>query len=322
MSVTFVPERLPDQTLYSWVAMYHKLSGTAQESQTCEVLFGSTMAGRHFHIPSHLDYFCEQTRFAFGGVEEVIAEMTIIPFYVQFRSRQIVEAITNRVRGSNVSGLAQTLGFYKIGQHSWPPHKACAECVKADASKFGYSYWHLAHQRPCTLVCKTHGTMLVSGVDEHRKKRRLPFLSPEIADLHMEHALTSSVTSNDHEQLDRLAKIAHSIGTYKRPQGWDADKLRSLFLGRLQRMDVWHGSQLIDPHKLEATFQAHFRDLMEIVEFAPAIRERGIYTVWCISEGIKRVVHPEDWVIAIEWLFGSWQEFEEQYRAHGGRTLT
>jgi hypothetical protein len=70
-SLSFVPERLPDQTLYSWTAMFHVLSGGSSVFETCKTLFGSSEAGRHFHIPSHLDSFCELTQCVLGAAGRV-----------------------------------------------------------------------------------------------------------------------------------------------------------------------------------------------------------------------------------------------------------
>ncbi len=304
--MTFVPKRLPDQTLYSWVAMFHMLSGAPREAGTCRTLFGSPMAGRHFHIPSHLDHFCEQTQFAFGTVEDVVAEMTIIPFFTQFRSRHIVDDVVNKIRSSSASGVAQTLGFAKGGRHNWPPHKACTECVKEDAQEYGYSYWHLAHQWPCTLVCHKHGTMLVGAMDAHQQTRRLPFVAPQVPAAINVLESKQWIGVNEHGQLDRLAQIARSIGTHRQPLGWETERIRLAFVAELRRLGIWHEIRLMDPHKLEQEFRTHFSDLMEVVELAPSIRDRGLYTVWCIAAGIQRTVHAEDWVIAIEWLFGSW----------------
>jgi len=47
--LSFVPSLLPDQTLYSWVAMYHVLSGNKTEAETLVRLFGVWRGGIHFH---------------------------------------------------------------------------------------------------------------------------------------------------------------------------------------------------------------------------------------------------------------------------------
>lgn len=43
--LSFIPSLLPDQTLYSWVAIFHEMSGNASEEETLIQLFGSDKAG-------------------------------------------------------------------------------------------------------------------------------------------------------------------------------------------------------------------------------------------------------------------------------------
>ena len=52
LPLSFIPPFLPDQTLYSWVTMFHELSGNASEEETLIQLFGSDKAGHQFYIPS------------------------------------------------------------------------------------------------------------------------------------------------------------------------------------------------------------------------------------------------------------------------------
>jgi hypothetical protein len=310
---SFLPDLLPDQTLYSWTGMFHLLSGAALPSITCKALFGSPDAGRHFHIPSHLDSFCERTQHVLGSVEEVVSTATTIPFYTQFRPRRIAAEVMEKVRAPQNAGIAQTLGIYTIGQHSFPSGKACAECIREDSREYGFGYWHRAHQLPCTLVCHKHKTMLSGVAVDHQLRRHAKFISPPLEQDDQAHQVAIRVRTNEHEILDRLAQIAMSIASFKQPLDWDRNHLGRTFLKAVRERKVWFGSSILDPNKLELDFCRHYSEVMEIGELAPAIQKRGIYTVWCLIEGVERPVHPEDWVIAIEWIFGSWQAFAEQY---------
>jgi hypothetical protein len=313
--LSFVPERLPDQTLYSWTAMFHMLSGGSSVFETCKTLFGSSEAGRHLHIPSHLDSFCELTRSVLGSPEEVVSTATIIPFYTQFRHPRVASEILEKVRGARIAGVAQTLGVYAIGQHSFQQHKACVECVLEDANEFGFSYWHRAHQLPCTLVCHKHGTLLFGVAVEHRHSRRESFIFPTVDFSDSADLVEQRIRTNEHDLLSRMAEISLEIARFKQPLGWDRYRLKNTFLAMVRERNVWFGSTMLDPNKLELDFRHHFREVLEIVELADAIQKRGMYTVWCLIEGVERPVHPEDWVIAIEWIFGSWSEFMARYNS-------
>lgn len=312
--LSFVSERFPDQTLYSWVAMYHLLSGASSESETCRTLFGSSNAGRHFHIPSHLDFFCERTQSALGSPKDILEFATILPFYTHFRSPRIVSEVLEKVRGPQVAGLAQILGIYSIGQHSFPQPKGCIECAGEDQRDYGYSYWHRAHQLPCTLVCHKHGTLLFGVRSDHRHSRHAHFISPtpEVAVADASQAGVR-IRKNEHELLDRLALIAKEMMGIQRKWEWDRSKLGSTFLAEVRKRDVWSSANMLDPRRLELDFLEHFREVLEIREFIPSLRKRGIYSVWCLIEGVDRPIPPDDWVMAIEWLFGSWAGFIGKY---------
>ena len=80
-SLSVVPVMLPDQTLYSWATMFHTLAGNVSEDETRLQIFGSSKAGRHFHIPSHLDAFCGRTQLMHGTPEYIVATRTVIPYF-------------------------------------------------------------------------------------------------------------------------------------------------------------------------------------------------------------------------------------------------
>ena len=237
---------------------------------------------------------------------------TTISFYTQFRSPRIVSEVLEKARGSQVAGLAQTLGVYKIGQQCFPHPKGCAECVREDQKNYGYSYWHRAHQLPCTFVCHKHGTHLFGVPSDHRRTRRTHFIhpTPDVEDFSQS---GMRIRRNEHELLGRLAQIAQEIAGPQPSSGWDRSKLGRTLLVEVRKKDVWNGGSMLDPRKLEQDFFEHFRELLEIRELSPSLLARGIYSVWCLIEGVDRLIPPEDWVVAIEWLFGSWARFVGQY---------
>ena len=100
-----IPSFLPDQTLYSWVVMFHYLSGNASEEFTNTQLFGSGEAGWHFHLPSHLNNFCASTQRMLGEPEALIRKATILPAYLWFRPESIALGVAERVRAQTTAGV-------------------------------------------------------------------------------------------------------------------------------------------------------------------------------------------------------------------------
>lgn len=77
--LTFIPEFLPDQTLYSWCSQYHEHSGNARAEYSNQQLFWSNQSGWGFHLTSHLNNFCAATRHIFGSPEDIIKKRTTLP---------------------------------------------------------------------------------------------------------------------------------------------------------------------------------------------------------------------------------------------------
>lgn len=101
--LSFIPPLLPDQTLYSWVTVFHEMSGNASKEETLLQIFGSEKAGRQFHIPSHLDAFCASTQRALGDPGQLINTATILPSYLRFRTNDVAADVLQRVRGNQTS---------------------------------------------------------------------------------------------------------------------------------------------------------------------------------------------------------------------------
>jgi predicted metal-dependent HD superfamily phosphohydrolase len=74
--LSFIPPLLPNQTIYSWTAVFHEMSGNATANEARQQLFGAVQSGRHFHILSHLEAFCASTQLALGTPEDIVRTAT------------------------------------------------------------------------------------------------------------------------------------------------------------------------------------------------------------------------------------------------------
>lgn len=122
--ISFVPQLLADQTLYSWVAMFHSLSGNISPDETRRQLFGSEKAGLHFHIPSHLAAFCAHTQLALGDVRKLVATATVLPFFTRFRPKTVTDDTIALVAGKSATGLPQMLHMDRKPPYWALPKKA------------------------------------------------------------------------------------------------------------------------------------------------------------------------------------------------------
>lgn len=311
--ISFVPPFLPDQTLYSWNSMFHVLSGAVSEAETRKTLYGSVGAGRHFHIPSHLDALCARTEGALGDPERILQTATTVPFYTQFKSPSTSLEILSKLRSPQCAGTAQTLGIANSGYYALPPRRGCVDCVREDKAEHGFSYWHRAHQLPGVQVCHKHHTPLFCIPLEPRHRRRARFSLPEVELARGAQIAFLNPDPRARHHLSRLAVVAMDMANYRSSTGWDRDQLRLVFQRAVQERKVLSTSGILDPLLLEMDYRQHFASVSYISEFSVAINQRGIYAAWCLLEGVVRPTHPLEWVLNIEWLFGTWTNFVVRY---------
>lgn len=309
--LTFIPPLLPDQTLYSWVTMFHELSGNISPDETRLQLFGSEKAGRHFHIPSHLALFCARTQLVLGGAEEIVEVATVLPFFTRFRARTVVADALNMARGDNAAGLSQMLNMGKTG-HFWPlPRKSCPDCVREDRRKLNFAYWRRAHQLPGVLVCQEHGTHLHIFQMDENKRPRPQFMRPELEKNATGLNQAWRINSQQEPALQRLAIFAKDIADAKFGGAQDRDMLRNTCDRQLAtRFKRSSASSHYDPLELSGDFERYFKTLRDIPEIGTILHQCGIKALWSLLEHSESHAHPLEWLLIVDWLFGDWQTFQ------------
>lgn len=315
--LSFIPSLLPDQTLYSWVTMYHHLSGNASEEETLVQLYGSDKAGHQFHIPSHLDAFCASTQLVLGKPERLIASATILPTYLRFRPSTIVKEVLSRVRSKQTAGITQLLHIAQSRLYTFAPRRTCRLCVDEDLGSHGFAYWHRAHQLPGVLVCPHHGKALASTPMQRHDKKRAGFVTPE-QDL-MQLGLDSSpspYSAQDLHILFRLARLSMHMAAETSLDGYSRIAMRSACVAVLRQRNLFCD----DPTDclLQATghYLDHFRQIAWIPELACARSQRSTRPLWSLLTKTQHADHPLELLLLIDWLFGNWETFCDYYRRH------
>lgn len=314
--LSFVPARLPDQTLYSWVTMFHVLSGNASNELTKLQIYGSAKAGRHFHIPSHLDAFCASTQHTLGTPEQVVADATVISYFTRFRSPTVARDTLIKLRGEHTAGVPQLLGMGKTGPFSTLLCRRCSACMREDKSDFNFSYWHRSHQLPGVLVCHKHGNPLMIAQLETERRFHSRFILPEF-DLIRKSALQVSGEVISHATLYRLAVLAKEIADANFMGGHDQVRMQRACKAALRNRFPLASSAKYDPLKVAAAYNNHFHDVASAPELQAVLCQRGTHALWCLLEAIECRVHPLEWMLIIDWLFGSWDEFVASFSASG-----
>lgn len=176
--LTFIPEFLPDQTLYSWCSLYHEHSGNARPEYSNQQLFWSSQSGWGFHLTSHLNNFCAATRHIFGSPEDIIKKRTTLPAYLWFRSQATQNEVFTKLKGEITSGVPQKLGIWQPTTGATPPRRLCTQCAKEDIAAHGEAYWHRAAQVLGATSCIQHQIPLLSTDNIANQKHKWHYLTP------------------------------------------------------------------------------------------------------------------------------------------------
>jgi len=315
--LSFIPPLLPDQTLYSWVTMFHEMSGNRSEKETLIQLFGSDKAGHQFHIPSHLDVFYASTQGTLGDMEQIIGKMTILPVYLRFRPNGIAANVLQHVRGNQTAGVAQTLRISRSRLYESPPRRACQLCAKDDHFNYGIAYWHRSHQLPGSLMCVRHGIALHATPIDCHDKRRGRFLTPA-QDLHTTSLLTPLAQSSEEVLvlLKRLALLAEQMASQSLPGGYSRSVMRRTCLSALQERNLFRENATDCVLQSNRDYNDHFRMIAGVPELACALAQRSTRPLWCLLSNTQQPDHPLEYLLLIDWLFGSWDAFLLQYTMH------
>ncbi|WP_423680476.1 TnsD family Tn7-like transposition protein [Undibacterium sp. WLHG33] len=177
--LTFFPTGFADETLFSLIARYHRLSGNIDDRDSLHELFGKHTHVVTSHLPTHLDALASVLPQGLDiTVNDLIERHTVFPYFRPFLTeRQVVFGLA-AMRGNSGAGLKTMMGMVasQVGGHN--SYRYCLSCADADVENGGQAYWHRNHQLPAVLVCPIHGTVLksleASWVAQHRHRLFLP----------------------------------------------------------------------------------------------------------------------------------------------------
>ena len=127
--LSFLPEMVEGEILYSWVGHYHRLSGNAFPINSSRQLFGDIYSGFRRDFYSQIDYFVSVTKGVFGDAETLSYERSLLGFFAPFKSEEIVNNVMHRMKGRDVKTLKVELGLLanRLGAYHWL--KSCQDCI-------------------------------------------------------------------------------------------------------------------------------------------------------------------------------------------------
>lgn len=302
-SLTFIPQSFPDQTLFSWIWMYHRMSGNASISYSAQQLLGATSGKFHFHIPSHLDRLCLVTEGLLGSPEQVIQNMTVLPAYLWFRTDSLKISIIEKVRSPNVAGVSQTLRLWDQRDYGAIPARCCPCCISADRVNYGMAYWHRKHQLPGVVVCTTHGDPLYS----------LP-VGPRLANVgrraNPEHVATQGeriqvMGSSSIDGYVRIAEFSEALAQSISLDGDWVKRIRANCITALYRNVLIPDGEPLEPTRAIALFQKELYARFSSPDLASSTIYGAGKLLFELIMGHSRTVRAEDYPVLLGGLFES-----------------
>lgn len=160
----------PDETLYSHVSRFHRLSGNASQRATLDDLFGKG-ARTHHDFPSHLAHYSERHDGLLGTPGEILFKHTPLSLYLRFQDAKRADMVERESAAALSATTKYRLGLVGSRFGAGHPLKACPQCMSDDTSRYGIAYWHLLHQCPGVYVCLSHDCTLLIGKELPRQQQ-------------------------------------------------------------------------------------------------------------------------------------------------------
>lgn len=318
-----LPANLPILTdgecLYSWCALYHRLSGNAVAMHSYAQLFGAGGRGMRHDFPTRLAIFCSRTRNMLGTPESLAMERTMLGYYAPFASLNTYRRALGAVSDGKQGDTKHLLGLMASRVGASHPLKVCPACVRRDLNELGYSRWMLEHQWPSVWVCRDHGNPL-RNLTKHSQPRDLREWT-----LPKDHATGewSDIPKLPASSVARLMQIASvSVCLNSISVLFDHDRLRFAYrIGAKRR-----GWVAFDGTLRMAAMTRELQDSFGNLTLVPGfgfLKEsdpNGGGVLGLLTRQLPGLHHPAKHAVLIAFLFESMKEFIDAYRMAGHTT--
>lgn len=311
-----LPSFVGGETLFSWCALYHRLSGNGIAADSYFQLFGTRIPGLRHDFPKRLEDFCRRTRHVLGTPEALALERTMLGYYAPFASLKSYRRALESVARGNQSNPKHILGLMASRVGASHPLKACPECLRRDLKVLGHSRWILEHQWPSVWICRRHGAPLRYLSKEFQPRDQREWTLPEDHE-EGEWAAPSAMSASSFERLAQIASVSVSIAGI--PLLFEDNRLRLAYrIGAKRR-----GWVAFDGTLRLAAMTRHFQEsfgsltIMPGFGFLAEADPNGGGVLGLLTRQLSGLHHPAKHAVLIAFLFASMAEFVDAYRTAG-----
>ena len=309
----FLPTLTPGETLFSWSARYHRLSGNVHATESSLQLFGDKRAGLRHDFPAHLDSLSRITGGLLGDTALLARERTLLGFFAPFLDDQRKALALAMMHGSSVATLKNSLGVLPSRVGAVHPLKACRACMATDLRELGVTRWYIEHQWPSVWVCRRHATVLQMFRNLKQFKSMRRYILPE--DVGSAEWSLPDVKLARREVLARLADFSDAL-VARNETHFDAPVIRyaSIKAAAARHWIASDGSLRFQ--KVRKAFAEYCCGLEVLPGFANLItveKESGglLGLMLRKNQGAR---HPAKQILMITFFFDSPEDFYEAYR--------
>ena len=307
----FLPSFVGSETLYSWGARFHLLSGNLRATKSSRDLFANSYAGLRPDFPFCLDQFNAQTGGLMGDPVLIAQERTLLGYFAPFQSKQLIDTIVAQMRGPSKTSLKSQLGLLASRVGAAHPLKACLKCVKSEMLHQGFSMWHIEHQWPSVWICAKHQCGLACLKRHHQPRDLRQWLLPD--------QLSSQAwqkTVFPYGSLARLTKLTNfTYDVIHRSALLDPEILRQAYFLALER----HGWISTDGSMRFKILRTEFLQYYRRLECIPGFE--SITGAQCEHGGLLGLLmrqyggtrHPLKHFLLLSFLFSQPEEFFSIY---------
>jgi len=309
VSLTFFPTPYPDESLYSVCARYHNRSGNVSPKWTLEELFGVSTIIPSLHFPSSLETFCSRIPPLQMDVMGWIQNHTLAPIYLPVMPESRVRTLLRLMRTGKGTGIHALIGASAGGAATHKGLIYCPDCFREDVDKYGEPYWHRIHQASGVFVCPLHAKPLLRLLDPQADRHGFTLLPLSKEWIKSESVLhdglspkTMGFLYNLAEDMNLLLNCSNVPNLYRSKQ---------VMMSKLVEQGYATVSGRIRQDLLGEKFVTFFGpELLECLESLPK-SEHSWLTFATRKE--RRAINPIRQLLLIRFLYGSLQEFLNQY---------
>lgn len=313
----WLPSWLPDESLYSLSARYHRLSGHVSSKVTARILYGHARRGYQHDFCAGIGHLATVSRGSLGEAIEIARSRSMLPYFLPFRSADDANEAVTRMCGTSVHSLKYQLGILTSRFRANHPLKSCLSCIQDDVENHGVPYWHLSHQYPTSLLCTTHREPLWLERSKSDGRARFEWLLPD--EIKRSFPIVGQTETNQ-VNMRAYSKVTDmSLGLAQLPASFrfDNSQLRKALEEQLTNHSLMASPSVLRKNEAARSYIQKVGCLSSAttLQGLPSNVRQAIAQLNLVLRKASPGTHPARILSIVAWLWEDWADFIRDYDA-------